>query len=275
MTTRFRLGLVSNCWWRQLAAGDSLFDLVGMARERGLTHFEMRQSALGSCENSDLFPIPERLGDLARSSTDCSFNLAIAFPFFDVTRKAADPLFKRAREAAQSLSPDQPHLRLVDLESHLSATAETHLDERIDHVCELAESMRELGGVLSIENSPFQPWPILHQLLRGCQKKLGEREATLKLCFDPCNLFPKERLLVPTAIRQLVATDMSMLHFKQRQGEGVDTRFCDGELNWSDQLRGVEEIDYRGLGLFEITAADEFWANLDSSLEYLNSLDLP
>ena len=269
-TERFQLGLVSNCFLRQLATGESLGDLIEKANEFGMRHFELRQTALGEYENDSLLPIPDRLQDLANRNTSSSFNLAIAFPFWDVRRSAADPLFARAREAAQALSPSQPHLRLVDLDSHFQTIDD--LNVRVEHVCSLAESMAAIGGFLSIENSPYQGWPTLLSLLQGCRQELGNHRQALRLCFDPCNLFPAEADLANDAIRALAGSDMSMLHFKQRNGDSVDVTLCDGEVDWQDQLGGVAEIGYEGLGLFEITPSDDFWSNLKTSVEYLRQI---
>jgi len=267
---RFQLGLVSNCFLQQLGAGESLADLIEKASQFGMDHFELRQTALGDCEDDSLMPNPERLGKLAEANKWSSFNLAIAFPFWDVRRSAADPLFARAREAAQALSPSQPHLRLVDLDSHFRTIDD--LNSRVDHVCSLAESMAATGGLLSIENSPYQSWPMLLSLLQACRQQLGNHRQALRLCFDPCNLFPAEAELATGAIRALAGNDLSMLHFKQRNGDGVDVTLCQGAVDWQDQLSGVAEIGYQGLGLFEITPSEDFWSNLKDSVEYLRAI---
>ena len=54
------LGIVSNCWQLQFAAGVSIEQLVERGLELGLRWFELRQGSLGDCETTQQIPLPDR-----------------------------------------------------------------------------------------------------------------------------------------------------------------------------------------------------------------------
>ncbi len=266
-------GIVSNCWQWQLGQGTALEDLLSQAVDRGYRTVELRQTCLGSFEEREGFvPRVSALGRLADRFPEIRFDLALAFPFLGPGGVVEDPLFQTGVDSARALSGRfHPHLRLVDL-----ATTGEMLQGRepqIAHqVARLAEPLADAGGWLSLEHS-IQPWTSFTRVLGEARRLLGSRSDHLRLCYDPVNLlFAPDRPDPCQVVRNLDASNLSMVHLKQFRAGKLQTWIEDGEIGWEAQIAGLERHGYNGPALFEIRSDDRIWGNLDRSRAYLESL---
>ncbi len=270
------LGLVSNCWRTQLLDGVDLVELIDEAMQRGYRAVELRQTCLGHFETDDEHvPLADALAALPGQFPAIRFNIAINVPCFNSEMTADDSLFQAARLAAFAVSGEfPPHLRLVDL---------TTVGERLDglpaeaageSVARLTRSMAEFDGVLSIENS-LQPWAWFRRVFDSARDELGNDADRLKLCFDPCNLLMPGDGVEPLEVTDsLSATDLSMVHFKQRREGKIYPAVSDGDIDWAGQLSCLNQKHYQGAALFEVEPHKRIWEYLKGSVEYLRRAGL-
>ena len=111
-----KLGAITNSW-REHLESESIESLVGQAAARGAMHIELRQTCLGDCETGegdDWRPNIGNLKALVAQHPDMSFNLAVAYPCLSQDAQPKSALFQSMLDAAVAVSPDAPHLRMVD-----------------------------------------------------------------------------------------------------------------------------------------------------------------
>lgn len=267
-----KLGLVSNCWQKQLEEGTDLIDLVAEATQFGFSRVELRQTCLGRFEQGDP-PVPDAaaLQELANSFPDVEFNVAVNVPFLGPLNNSTQlgPVFEAAVEGALAVAgTHRPHLRLVDL----STSGADFLSYVTNNTCQLApwaKPMIEHNGWLSLEHS-LQPWQPFHDTLTATRDLLGDKANHLRLCYDPVNLFFSDTDPNPAAVtRSLSPDEISMIHFKQRCDGEILGNMSDGDVDWRDQAHGIREIDFDGTFLFEIRSTENVWDELHRSVEYL------
>jgi sugar phosphate isomerase/epimerase len=285
-----RLGLVSNCWKAQLDAGESLAALIGQATDLGFRFVELRQGCLGEFEDAATrMPDPNALESLARQFPQMTFNLAVELPLFSAsinsTSSDVNTLIQAARALAAETGPEtsQPaHLRIVDLVSlevpasrmdHDSTDRSFSLE---DVIASLHALERELApGILSVEHS-LQPWSGVQRLFEIARPGSGHAAssvASLRLCYDPCNLWLTGDGKSADLITESMPVDwLSMVHLKQRCGGTVSTRLGPGEVNWRKQLAALTRSGYAGPFLFETAPTEDVWGCLADSGGYLAKL---
>lgn len=292
-----RLGLVSNCWKVQLDAGESLSSLIQQAEDAGFRFVELRQGCLGECENPETrLPDTNALASLAVRFPVVTFNLAVELPIFsrsvsaassnvrtilDAALALADGHAERGRDAVERL----PHLRIVDPVSRTvpPAREDTGDDDNQgtgfqleDVITSLRELQSELtGGVLSVEHS-YQPWNGFRRLFEmagsGEFECAGSSSTTspLRLCYDPCNLWLADDGHSACEITSAIPVDwLSMVHLKQWCDGRISTKLEAGEVDWSEQLRTLEQAGYAGPFLFETAPTEDVWQCLADSQQYL------
>lgn len=292
-----RLGVVSNCWKLQLDAGERLDSLISQASDAGFRFVELRQACLGECENPETrLPNADALASLAAQFPEITFDLAVELPIFSRSISAVSSDVRVLLDAAQALSDsgqanDQvgisrpPHLRIVDLDSKVVPPAgiecaEGDVSESSFYLDDVMTSLRLLqdelsSGILSVEHS-FQPWNGFRQLfeavrLEGCDAKIVT--PSLKLCYDPCNLWlsgdgPTANKITST----LPINWLSMVHLKQRRDGGISSRLEAGDVDWLQHLRILNQAGYTGPLLFEIESSKDVWRCLADSQRYLAEL---
>ena len=75
-------------------------------------------------------------------------------------------------------------------------------------------------------------------------------------------------------VSSLTADDLSMLHFKQSVSGEQQTTVGDGQVDWSEQLNGMRDMQFNGPALFEIAPDANVWENLRVSQAYLQERGL-
>ena len=270
------LGLVSNCWRTQLLDGGDLVELIDEAMRRGYRAVELRQTCLGQFEtNDEHVPIADALAELPSRFPAIRFNIAINVPCLNPDMKADDSLFQAARLAAFAVSGEfPPHLRLVDLTTVGGQLDGLSPESSGPVVAQLARSMVEFDGLLSIENS-LQPWDWFRRVFDCARGELGSESGRLKMCYDPCNLLMPDDDVDPLEVTDsLSATELSMVHFKQRRAGQIYPALSDGDIDWTGQVSCLNRKQYTGAALFEVEPHKRVWEYLKGSVEYLRRAGL-
>lgn len=266
MIDRSRLGAVSNCWQFQLAEGQPLEDLIERAtQDFGFRQIELRQGSLGAFEDSGRMPNAEMLAGLAARFPDVSFDLAVELPVFAEPVRRDDARRRHYLEAAAALSG---HLRIVDLmPCSIVEPSADWLAMAVENLASLAGDLPD--GLVSIEHS-LQPWSLFWPAFERAWA--GNRE-TLRLCFDPANLWLTGDGSRSVEITQAVPVEsLSMVHLKQRRTDSTLAAFTDGDVNWQPLLRLFSDRNYTGPFLFEIAPSSSVWDELASGIAYLDGL---
>ncbi len=266
MIDRSQLGVVSNCWQVQLADGQPLEDLIARAiSELGFGHIELRQGSLGTLENADRVPDADALAGLASRFPHISFDLAVELPVFDRPVLRNDGRRRCYLEAARALSA---HLRIVDLTPR--PATETTSEWLAMAVANLTSLARDLpGGLVSIEHS-VQSWS---RFWPAFDLARSHHESTLKLCYDPANLWlTGDGAQAREISRAIPIGSLSMVHLKQRRGDTTLPSFAEGDVDWQSLLSVFVDRSYDGPFLFEIAPSDAVWEELDAGLLNLDSL---
>jgi sugar phosphate isomerase/epimerase len=274
------LGIVSNVW-SALLEEHSIESLCSEARARGYGYVELRQRAIGSAERAPApgqapVPLPPRLGELARSLPELSFNLAIEVPFLTPVEEVDEGTFVAGLEAARSLGGDPPFLRLVDVTPTQTVLEPAAFAACVGRVRELALRATGSGGApgvrLALENSR-QPLSTLLQLLDIVAAELGGRALPPLLCWDAANMLgaitPEDPQRVVSRLR---AGQLALFHFKQLKDGQLQPDVGDGEIDWRFLLAQLQEKGYRGPALFEIPPGPDAWSRLDRSRAYIQGI---
>jgi sugar phosphate isomerase/epimerase len=271
MSALIAWGLVSNCWRKQLAEGTPLEDLVGEASRCGFHVIELRQTCLGEYESGDEpLPLAEKMSELPEKFSGIRFNVAVCVPFLHPLTNATHPVFTAGKWAADAVAGDcPPHLRLVDLMTGGEDFERSKIEPVADQIVELTQSMIEIDGVLSIEHSR-QPWKPFRETFLLAREQLGPDADRLRLCYDPCNLLTPGDDINPTEVTAaLDVSELSMVHFKQRRDGKPYPAVADGDIDWPEQIRILNDKHYTGPGLLEIEPHRNIWEYLEGSREYL------
>ncbi|MBI1315151.1 hypothetical protein GC176_27990 [bacterium] len=266
MIDRSRLGVVSNCWQRQLGQGSSLEGLIDRAvREYGFRQIELRQGSLGACEDADRMPHPAALSALASRFPEVNFDLAVELQVFSKPLSRDDTRRRRFVEAAAALSG---HLRVVDLtECPVEAAAMEWLNMAVENLVALTLDLPD--GLVSIEHS-FQPWELFWSVFDRARSR---NEAVTKLCYDPANLWLTGEGQRAMQITQQLSVDaLSMVHLKQRLEDSTQPSFAAGDVDWRSLIGTFCGNEYAGPFLFEIAPSDKVWRELESGVQYLDEL---
>ncbi len=264
MIDRSRLGAVSNCWQFQLAEGQPLEDLIERAtQDFGFRQIELRQGALGAFEESDRTPNVEMLAGLSTRFPEVSFDLAVELPVFAEPVRRDGSRRRRYLEAASALSG---HLRIVDLTPcSIVEPSGDWLAMAVENLASLAGDLPD--GLVSIEHS-VQPWPVFWPAFK---RAWSSNRDTLRLCFDPANLWLTGDGSRSAEITQSVPVEsLSMVHLKQRRGDSTLAAFTDGDVDWQSLLQILRNRDYAGPFLFEIAPSSSVWDEQAAGVEYLD-----
>lgn len=270
------LGLVSNCWRTQLDSGTPLDDLIAEASRRGYRAIELRQGSLGDYESgAPCLPDACALSELPNRFPGLRFNIAIDVPFLHPEMTPGDCVFSAGKRAAQAVAGEwPPHLRLVDLTTSAPELETTGPERAGETIVRLAESLRAIGGILSVENSR-QRWNSFRAAFDLAHRQLGADLSRLRLCYDPANLLFPDDAVDPTEVTaSLVPDELSMVHFKQRKDGRSYPAVCDGDIDWPSQMAALKTMHYAGPGLFEIGPHRRIWEYLAGSVNYLRRLGL-
>jgi len=270
------LGIVSNCWQLQFAAGVSIEQLVERGLELGLRWFELRQGSLGDCETTQQIPLPDRLADLAARFPEASFNLAVEMPLITGLSQIDDQFAETCVDAAAGLASSAaaatPHLRIVDLAGHAVATGQ----HRTDALAALSQLHAMLlkhspSAVISLEHS-IQPWPEFRELFDEARQAFD-----LQLCFDPCNLWLCDsQPSVSAIVHSVPVAQIAMLHVKQRAADSpvilpglIPDGSDSGCVPWPSIIRQLQQSGYRGPVLLETAPCTDMAGQIRSSSSQL------
>ena len=268
-----KLGAITNSWQEHLES-ESIESLVGQAANRGALHVELRQTCLGDCETGegdDWRPNIEGLKALVAQNPDMSFNLAVAYPCLSEDAQPKSALFQSMLDAAAAVSPDAPHLRMVD-PARFDSLWETEADIPASamSISALVQEAAGRGVTLSMENSG-QPIRSLAMLVQAVRDALpGGEGAILGLCPDPTNQLRIDAGSDPVGEVEALSVDMiKTIHFKQtRGGEAIPT-VDTGDVDCLRQLRALRDKGYAGPAIMEIPPHEDVFENLSASFEYL------
>ena len=270
-----KLGAITNSW-REHLESESIESLVGQAAERGAMHIELRQTCLGDCETGkgeDWRPNIDGLKALVARHPDMSFNLAVAYPCLSETAEPKSALFQSMLDAAIAVSPDAPHLRMVDPARFDSLwDAPEAIPETAMSIAALVQEADGRGVTLSMENSG-QPIRSLAMLVRAVRDALPEGQGmTLGLCPDPTNQLRIDAGSDPVGEVEALPVDMiKTIHFKQtRGGEAIPT-VDSGDMDCLRQLQALRDKGYTGAAIMEIPPHEDVFDNLSASFAYLSA----
>ena len=242
-----KLGAITNSWRAHLTR-ESIESLVRQAAERGAMHIELRQTCLGDCETGegdDWRPNIDGLRALVGQRPDMSFNLAVAYPCLSQEAQPKSALFQSMLDAAVAVSPDAPHLRMVDparFDSLWNAPAD--IPDTAMSIAALVQEAAARGVTLSMENSG-QPIRSLAMLVQAVRDSLpDEQGALLGLCPDPTNQLRIDAGSDPVGEVEALPVDMiKTIHFKQtRGGEAIPT-VDTGDVDCLRQLKALRTRD--------------------------------
>lgn len=276
MSALISWGLVSNCWRKQLSEGTLLEDLLGEAYKCGYHIIELRQTCLGEFETGDEpIPLAERMTLLPEQFPGIRFNVAVCVPFLNPEMTATHAVFTAGKWAADAVAGEcPPHLRLVDLLTSGEDFEQSRLKPVADQIVALTRSLIEIDGFLSIEHSR-QPWKPFREAFSLAREQLGPDADRLRLCYDPCNLLaPGDKVDPSEVTTSLDVNALSMVHFKQRRDGKPFPAVADGDIDWPEHIRILNEKHYTGPCLLEIEPHRNIWKYLEGSREYLRRCGL-
>ena len=268
------LGLVSNVWNVQLAAGADLADLVAAAADRGYRVIELRQKSLGGYESgSDHLPDVAALGALARRFPEMRFVAAYEVPFLDPDTGPRQRCFEAAASVARAVARErQPHVRLVDLSTTAEQLTDSGPDAAGQTIARLAAALGEDDALLSVENA-WQPWTLLEAAITAARTELGTAAGRLRICFDPCNFASiQEPTDAAAVLASLSPEQVGMLHFKQRRDGSLAPLVDAGDVDWPRLIPVIVARRLFGQALFEMAGHERLWHNLERSSAYLQRL---
>ena len=268
-----KLGAITNSW-REHLESESIESLVGQAAERGAMHVELRQTCLGDCEmgeGDDWQPDIANLKALVAQYPALSFNLAVAYPCLSQDAQPKSALFRSMLDAAVAVSPDAPHLRMVD-PARFDSLWDTPEDipATAMSISGLVKEAASRGVTLSMENSG-QPIRSLAMLVQAVRDALPEGQgAMLGLCPDPTNQLRIDADSDPVGEVEALPVDMiKTIHFKQtRQGEAIPT-VDSGDVDCLRQQKALQDKGYAGAAIMEIPPHEQVFDNLSASFAYL------
>ena len=269
-----RLGLVSNVWSVQLAAGADLTDLVAAAADRGYRVIELRQKSLGGYESApDHLPDVAALAALARRFPVMRFVAAYEVPFLHPDTGPRHRYFDAAVSVARAVAQDRhPHVRLVDLSTTAEQLAAGGPEAAGHTIARLTAALGADDALLSVENA-WQPWPLLEAAIAAARTELGTAAGRLRICFDPCNFaYIREPTDAAAVLASLSPEQVGMLHFKQRRAGRLDPVVGAGDVDWPRLVPVIVARRLFGQALFEMAGHERLWHNLNRSSAYLQRL---
>ena len=268
------LGLVSNVWNVQLAAGEDLADLVAGAAQRGYRVIELRQKSLGGYESApDHLPDVAALAAVARRFPEMRLIAAYEVPFLHPDIGPHDRYFEAAVSVARAVAQGrQPHVRLVDLNTTAEQLAASGPDAAGHTIARLAAALADDDTLLSVENA-WQPWPLLEAAIDAARTALGTAASRLRICFDPCNFtFIQEPTDAAAVLASLSPAQVGMLHFKQRRNGRLEPTVGAGDVDWPRLIPVIVARRLFGQALFEMAGHERLWHNLERSSAYIQDL---
>ena len=270
-----KLGAITNSW-REHLESESIGALVGQAAERGAMHIELRQTCLGDCETGEgdrWRPNIEGLSALVAQYPALSFNLAVAYPCLSQEAQPKSALFQAMLDAAIAVSPDAPHLRMVDparFDSLWDSPAD--IPDTAMSIAALVQEAAGRGVTLSMENSG-QPIRSLAMLVQAVRETLpAEQGVMLGLCPDPTNQLRIDAGSDPVGEIEALPVDMvKTIHFKQTNGGEAIPTVDGGDVDCLRQLRALQDKGYAGAAIMEIPPHAQVFDNLSASFAYLGA----
>ena len=270
-----KLGAITNSW-REHLESESIESLVGQAAERGAMHIELRQTCLGDCETGegdDWQPNIANLKALVAQYPSLSFNLAVAYPCLSQDAQPKSALFQSMLDAAVAVSPDAPHLRMVD-PARFDSLWETQDDipQTAMSIAALIQEAAGRGVTLSMENSG-QPIRSLSMLVQAVRNTLPEEQGRLLgLCPDPTNQLRIDADSDPVGEVEALPADMiKIIHFKQTRGGAAIPMVDSGDVDCLRQLKALRNKGYTGAAIMEIPPHEQVFDNLSASFAYLSA----
>lgn len=270
-----KFGAITNSWREHLKT-TSLMSLVGEAVARGAQHIELRQTCLGNCESGEgenWTPHIDRLKSLTAAYPNISFNLAVAYPCLSQPADPQSPLFQSMLDAAAAVSPESPHLRMVDPAPFQSLwQTPSDIPDTALSIAALVSEASARRIVLSIENSG-QPIRSLAMLVREVRTRLPAQQGQwLGLCPDPTNQLRIDPTSDPVGeVADLPLDMIKTTHFKQTLNGNALPTVTKGDVDCLRMLQSLRDKGYTGAAIMEIPPHEQVFHNLSASFAFLSS----
>ena len=152
------------------------------------------------------------------------------------------------------MSPDAPHLRMVDPSRFDSLwAAPEDIPDTAMSIAALVQEAAGRGVTLSMENSG-QPIRSLAMLVQAVRDALpAEQGMMLGLCPDPTNQLRIDAGSDPVGEVEALPVDMiKTIHFKQTRGGDAIPTVDSGDVDCLRQLKALQDKGYAGAAIMEI-----------------------
>ena len=266
-------GAITNSWRFQLETRE-LIDLVGLAREKGAKHIELRLPCLGDCEQGsgqDWRPVLTGLEAVTSAYPDLTYDLAMAWPCLTRPSDPQGEAFQAALAGAKLVGGRRPQLRIVDPSPfEVPWESPDDIPGEAWGLAGLASEAARQGVVLSMENAglPIGSMALLVTAVR--EQMEPEARQYLGLCPDPTNQLRRYPESSPLDDLDALPLDMiKIVHFKQMRGGEAHSTVADGDLDCLEMRRILEAKGFDGPAIFEIPPEAEVFDNLEASFAYL------
>ncbi len=289
-----KLGIVTNIWAEEMANGARFDDLMVEFGANGFRDMEVREgdylrnSEFGELiqgiestmpaytdtefrvisdavwtekpfqtEHRTLF---EAFADFARKAEGLTLSYAMSHPWLSspVDREADTQQIIKAKKLAYLFCPQRPRLRLVDLDT------EGDIDEpaAIANLKHYAALLPDSPMVFAVENARQTATLTLELAVAGGAKLTYDETNTYRAdgttLNDPDEFWATVRM-----------TDLTSVHFKQKNGDGVLSEVGDGYVNFRAIAEHLKTGNYTGDLLLENTPTSHSLRDALRSREYL------
>ncbi len=266
-------GAITNSWRMQLESHE-LLELVGVARDQGAKHIELRQTCLGACEQGsgdDWRPVLAGLESVITAYPELSYDLAMAWPCLTRVTDPQGEAFQAALAGAKLVGGERPQLRIVDPSPFDAAwVTPGDIPEAAWGLAGLASEAARQGVVLSMENSG-QPISSMAMLVSAVREKMGpEARDYIGLCPDPTNQLRRYPESSPLEDLNALPLDMvKIVHLKQMRGGEAHPTVDNGDLDCRKMRELLEAKGFDGPVIFEIPPHEAVFDNLAASFAYM------
>ena len=293
-----KLGIVTNIWAKRMENGDRFQELAVQFEHDGFRHMEvrdgdyLRNSEFGNflqeietvieiyapdqwkemCEafwkrgdwkilvDHSHKPLFDQVDEFVARVSNLTLSYAISHSWLSVPRnfEIDNDQIRRAKQLAYLLCPHQARLRLVDLDSPVKYNPKI-----------AAENLRRYKSLLpnypivfAVENAK-QP---ASQILDLVKKE------SLLLTYDEANVYQLDGTTIEdleTFWQAVEIRDLTSVHFKQKNSQGVLTQVKDGFVDFRAIIHRLAQEGYTGDLLLENAPSDQPLEDAIRSRDYL------
>ena len=271
-----KLGIVTNIWAEEIANGARFDDLMVAFGANGFKDMEVREgdylrnsefgeliqqieSAMPAYTDTDFKTVCdavwtekpfqtehrtlfEAFAAFARKADGLTLSYAMSHPWLSspIDSEADTQQILKAKKLAYLLCPERPRLRLVDLDT------EGDIDEpaAIANLKHYAALLPDFPMVFAVENARQTATLTLKLAAAGGAKLTYDETNTYRA--DGTTLNPPDEFWATVKM-----TDLTSVHFKQKNGDGVLSEVGDGYVDFRAIARHLKTQSYTGDLLLE------------------------